>query len=78
MAKRTKLFERIKNNPNDVTFAQIEHLLLREGFLLERTAGSHHVFVRGNISFVIPKHGKRVKSVYVKRVIELLEEGSEK
>ncbi len=78
MAKRTKLFERIKNNPNDVAFAQIETLLLREGFIVERTTGSHHVFVRENISFVIPRHGKRVKSVYAKRVIEMLEEEIEK
>ncbi|MBX3289478.1 MAG: type II toxin-antitoxin system HicA family toxin [Acidobacteria bacterium] len=77
MAQRTKLFEKIKNNPNNVTFAQIERLLLREGFSLDRITGSHHVFTRENVTFVIPKHGKQVKSVYVKRVIETLEEETE-
>lgn len=73
MTKQTKLFDKIKNNPNSATFAQIETLLLREGFTLDRVTGSHHVFVREEVTFVIPKHGKSVKTVYVKRVIEILE-----
>ncbi len=78
MTRRTKLFEKIKNNPNDVTFAQIETLLTGEGFSLDRITGSHHIFVRGEVTFVIPRHGKLVKSVCTKRVIEPLREGSEK
>lgn len=77
MTRRTKLFDKIKNNPTGVTFAEIETLLLREGFELDRIAGSHHVFIRGDITFVIPRHGKQVKSIYVKRVIELLSEDFE-
>jgi len=74
MAKRTKLFEKVKNNPKDVTFAQVEKLLLGEGFVRDRVTGSHHVYSRGRITFVIPVHGKSVRSVYVKRLIELIEE----
>lgn len=73
MTQRTKLFEKIKNGPNNVTFAQIERLLLREGFSLDRIAESHHIFTRGDVTFAIPKHGKQVKAVYVERVIEILE-----
>lgn len=73
MSKREKLFQRLKNNPRDVTFAQIEKLLVQENFILDRVAGSHHIFKRGLITFVIPVHQNKVKSVYVKRVIELIE-----
>lgn len=74
MAKRTKRFAKLKNNPKDATFAQVEKLLLAEGFVLDRTTGSHHIFRREFITFVIPVHGKGVKAVYVKRLIEILEE----
>ena len=74
MAKRTKLFEKIKNNPAGATFSQIEKLLIAEGFVLDRVSGSHHIFCRGSVTFAIPVHKNRVKSVYVKRVIEIIEE----
>jgi hypothetical protein len=44
MSKRDKLIERLKNSPNNATFAQIEKLLIQENFVLERVTGSHHVF----------------------------------
>jgi predicted RNA binding protein YcfA (HicA-like mRNA interferase family) len=57
-----------------VTFDDIRTLLRREGFHLERVTGSHHIFEKSGTMFVIPVHANRVKSVYVKRVIELVEE----
>ncbi len=74
MSKRSKLFERIKANPKDVTFADIRKLLLQEGFELDRITGSHHIFKSETVTFVVPVHNNRVKTVYVKRVIELIEE----
>ena len=74
MAKRTKVLGKLRNNSSDATFRQIENLLLSEDFVLERVTGSHHIFKKGSIVFVIPVHNNRVKSVYVKRVIEILEE----
>ncbi len=50
------------------------YYLLRESFTLGRVTGSHHVFVREDVTFIIPKHGKSVKTVFVKRVVEILEE----
>lgn len=69
-----KLLERLKTNPTNVTFGDIRTLLFREGFSLDRVAGSHHIFKKAGTIFVIPVHGKRVKSVYVKRVVELVEQ----
>ncbi|MCX5965399.1 MAG: type II toxin-antitoxin system HicA family toxin [Cyanobacteria bacterium] len=74
MAKREKLIEALSNHPNNVTFSDIQALLEIEGFNLDRITGSHHIFKKDEITFVIPVHKNRVKSVYVKRVIDLINE----
>lgn len=56
-----------------MTFGDIRKLLELEGFDLDRITGSHHIFKRNEIVLVIPVHNNRVKSVYVKRVVELIE-----
>jgi predicted RNA binding protein YcfA (HicA-like mRNA interferase family) len=74
MTKKSKVFERLRNNPKGATFDTIRTLLIQEGFELDRVAGSHHIFKGGGVTFVIPVHNNRVKAVYVKRVIELIEQ----
>jgi predicted RNA binding protein YcfA (HicA-like mRNA interferase family) len=56
VSKREKLLEKLKNSPNNVTFAQVEKVLLQEGFILDRIASSHHIFRKGSVTFVIPVH----------------------
>ncbi|HYW19983.1 MAG TPA: type II toxin-antitoxin system HicA family toxin [Nodularia sp. (in: cyanobacteria)] len=73
MVKKDKLLEILKNSPNNVTFSEIRKLLELEGFALDRITGSHHIFKKDETIFVIPVHNNRIKSVYVKRVIELIE-----
>jgi predicted RNA binding protein YcfA (HicA-like mRNA interferase family) len=74
MGKREKLLEKLKKSPNNITFDELEKVLLNEDFVLERISGSHHIFKRGEVTFVIPVHKNKVKSVYVKRVVEIIEE----
>lgn len=74
MTKREKLRERLKNNPNNVRFSDIRKLLEYEDFELDRTTGSHHIFVKGELTLVIPVHNNKVKAVYVKRVLELIDQ----
>lgn len=74
MTKKEKLRDRLKNNPKDATFSDIRKLLEQEGFTLDRVAGSHYVFEKDDITFVIPVHNNRVKTVYVRRAIELIEQ----
>lgn len=74
MSKREKLLESLKQSPNNATFAQIRKLLEYEGFTLERITGSHHVFRKGATIFVVPVHNNKVKAVYVKRVVEIIED----
>ncbi len=73
MSKKDKLLELLKSSPNNVTFGDIRKLLELEGFDLDRITGSHHIFKRNEVVLVIPVHNNRVKSIYVKRVIELIE-----
>ncbi|MEM8639847.1 MAG: type II toxin-antitoxin system HicA family toxin [Cyanobacteria bacterium P01_G01_bin.54] len=73
MTKRDKLRKRLRNNPNNVTFDQIRTLLEQEDFKLVRISGSHHIFKRDVTIFVVPVHNNRVKAVYVKRTLELLD-----
>ncbi len=76
--RKQKLLTRLKNNPHGATFDDIRRLLFEEGFRLDRITGSHHIFSKEGITFVIPVHANRVKSVYVKRVTKLVEEVREK
>lgn len=77
MQKR-KLIERLTNNPKGATFHDVRKLLTHYGFQLERVTGSHHIFSRSDATFAIPVHANRVKSVYVRRVIKLLEQSKGK
>ena len=77
MSKRGKLLQKLKQSPNNVTFDQVRSLLESESFQLERISGSHHVFKKDDIIFVLPVHQNRVKIVYVKRVIEIIEENEQ-
>ncbi len=72
--RKQKLLERLTNNPKGATFDDVRTLLLQEGFRLHRIAGSHYIFKKPGITFVIPVHGNRVKLVYVRQVIRLIRE----
>ena len=73
MGKREKLIEQLINSPHNATFADIRKLLEYEGFYLDRVTGSHHIFKYAETTFVIPVHNNRVKAIYVRKVLELIE-----
>lgn len=77
MSKRDKLRQKLRTNPTDVKYQQLETLLIRFGFVLVRVKGSHHLFHYEDDTFsqsiIIPVHGKRVKPVYVTDVINILD-----
>jgi predicted RNA binding protein YcfA (HicA-like mRNA interferase family) len=72
VSKRDKLLELLKNSTNNARFNDICKLLELEGFSLDRITGSHHIFKRNDIILVIPVHNKKVKSVYIRRVLEII------
>jgi predicted RNA binding protein YcfA (HicA-like mRNA interferase family) len=78
MSKRDKLRRKLRNNPKGVQFNELETLLVRFGFSLVRTNGSHHFFqlktAESESIFVVPMHRNHVKAAYVKAAIELLDD----
>jgi predicted RNA binding protein YcfA (HicA-like mRNA interferase family) len=67
--------------PSDWRFADVQKLLESNGWMLDRIAGSHHIFTgpqRDTVS--VPVHRGKVKFAYVRKIqraIEDLEEDSE-
>lgn len=78
MSKRDKLRRKLRNNPKGRTKQDIETLLAQFGFILDRVSGSHHVFLlrtgEAVHRIVVPIHGQKVKPVYVKQVVQKLDE----
>jgi predicted RNA binding protein YcfA (HicA-like mRNA interferase family) len=78
VSKRDKLRRKLRNNPKGARFSELETLLLRFGFILTRTKGSHHFFQyhEGDVHLiaVVPVHGNQVKTQYVRDIIDILDE----
>ena len=78
MSKRDKLRRRLRNNPTGATMQDVETLLTRFDFRLARVSGSHHIYEyeEGDLwkQIVVPLHGRKVKKLYVKQVIETIDE----
>ncbi len=74
MSQREKLLARIRNNPNDVTFADLTSALEGLGFPLVRITGSHHYYRVGNRTIIVPRHGAKIKAYIVKQALDALDE----
>lgn len=72
--KKDKLYEKIKNNPQNIKFIEITALLKHYGFILERQKGSHKIYKRGEILVNIQKIKGEVKPYQTKQVILAIEE----
>lgn len=57
---------------------EVETLLSRFGFRLARVSGSHHIYEyeEGDTwkQVIVPLHGRKVKKIYVKKVVEAIDE----
>jgi predicted RNA binding protein YcfA (HicA-like mRNA interferase family) len=75
VGKLEKLIELFLRQPPEVRFADVLYLLEAFGYTEQRSKGSHHTFSDPDgQTIVIPKvSGQKVKRVYVKRIIELLD-----
>ena len=75
MGKLEKLIELFLRQPPEVKFADVCYLLEAFDYSERRSKGSHHTFSNPDgKTIVIPKvGGTKVKRVYVKRIIEILE-----
>ena len=58
-----------------LTAADVEKLLLKAGFKLVRSKGSHKIYMKGNKRFVLPFHsGKTLHPKIIKQLFEFLAE----
>jgi predicted RNA binding protein YcfA (HicA-like mRNA interferase family) len=74
MSQREKLLSKIRNNPSDVTFADLTATLKGLGFPLVRTTGSHHFYRVGKRSVIVPRHGAKVKTYVVQQALDASDE----
>lgn len=70
-----KLFLKIKNNPRQVRFEELDKILTRSGFTRRQAGGgsSHYVYIKGTTRITVPYHQPHIKAVYVERAIKILE-----
>ena len=81
MSKRRKRYRKIREQPHKVRFEEIELFLSELEFVKISKRGSHVIFVHEkfeDLQITIPRpHGKQrkyVKRIYIKRMLEVLEQ----
>lgn len=73
MSQLEKLIEKIKRSKTDVAFPDLVKLLSFAGYERARQKGSHVHFRKPNAPFfTVPVHQRKVKIVYVKEILKLL------
>lgn len=74
MSKLTKLIEQFLASPPEARFDDVQYVLEAFGFQEKRSKGSHHIFGNslGQVVTIPKKSGKKVKRVYINKVVELL------
>ena len=78
MGKKEKLIERLKNNPKDFTFDEMQTALESLGFIISnkgKTSGSRVKFMKGNVPIILhkPHPRKELLEYQIKQVLEILE-----
>lgn len=76
MSKLSKLYEKVKRNPRQVRFEELQSLLLRAGFAQRapRSGSSHRVFVKGDKMITVPYRQPHVLQVYVQLALDALKD----
>jgi len=76
LSKREKQLQKIRQNPKDVSFDELNQTLQDYGFQLRRVTGSHHIFeyiLNGKRhKFILPL-GRPIKTYYVKDALRLID-----
>lgn len=79
MSKIRKRFERIMNNPKEIKWNELRVIAEHYGLTVENPKGGSHFIVYHhedpeNTMIPVPVHSNRVKTIYVKKIIALIEE----
>lgn len=75
MSKLAKLFKKIKNNPRQVRFEELDKILTRSGFDRSQpgSGSSHFIYTKGKAQLSVPKRQPYILTCYVQAVIKILE-----
>ena len=78
MGKKEKLIKRLKSNPKDFTFEEMQSVLDTLGFEMYnkgKTSGSRVKFLKGNIAIILhkPHPRKELLEYQIKQILEILE-----
>lgn len=75
MSKLKKLLEKIRNNPRQVRFDEMDKILLHYGFTKRqpRSGSSHYTYKLGSVRLTIPFEQPHIKLSYVELALEALE-----
>jgi predicted RNA binding protein YcfA (HicA-like mRNA interferase family) len=75
MSQREKLLEKLRASPRNVTFKELEALLMAYDYKLVRVSGSHHIYGRPGYTPVnITFHPSKVALGAVKDVVRAVDE----
>lgn len=72
MSKTEKLLQKLKNEK--ISAAELRTLLVKLGWALDRTRGSHEVWVSGSKRITLATHTKDVPRYQIKQVKEQIGE----
>ncbi|PKO12690.1 MAG: toxin HicA [Chloroflexi bacterium HGW-Chloroflexi-10] len=73
MSKKEKALAKLRQNPKNVRFEEIETILNRLGFVKRQDGTSHARFTLGSHIIDVPKRKPYVKPIYVKLLLEELD-----
>ncbi len=75
MSKLEKLLQKIKNNPKQVRFDELDKILTRSGFTRRqpRSGSSHYYYTKGSLQISIPYRQPYILTTYAVAAIKLLE-----
>jgi len=70
-----KLLKKIKNNPKQIRFKELDRLLIRAGFSRRQARGgsSHYTYTKGHARITVPFQQPHIGEAYVKLAIKILE-----
>jgi predicted RNA binding protein YcfA (HicA-like mRNA interferase family) len=74
VSRKEKLLHAIRNNPTNVRFEELKKILESIGYTAVNRGGSHYVFTKEGCETLTIPYKRPVKVVYVKHVIQLIEE----
>ncbi len=76
MTRREKQLAKIRNNPKNVRFGELDKLLRNFGFERRqpRKGSSHYFYFFGKHRLTVPKKRPFVKTIYVKQALKIIED----